>query len=291
MSYGGLCGLGVGLSYNAILSTVPKWFPDRAGFATGTLLMGMGLGSLILGIIVNKAIDLLKWRVAFKILSIVFFVVFLTGSFLIKNPVAKKKSAEIKKIIKNYTLFEMLKTSDFWMLFIWSVIASSIGLGIVSNAGYMATEFGITSDSLALIVGMVSIGNGVGRLLFGTIADRIGGDKAMIISNLVFIGGLLLIILANKTNILSFIIIGFIMGGIGYGSSPTLSAALTKKKFGEKYYPLNLSAIVMALIPASLIGPTISAGVYQQTGQYRNVYFIMIVMAIIAFLPVKIYKE
>ncbi len=291
ISYGCLCGLGVGLSYNAILSTVPKWFPDRTGFATGTLLMGMGLGSLILGIIVNKAIDLLKWHRAFKILSIVFFAVFLIGSFLIKKPEAESKPVKIRKDIKDYTLSEMLKTKDFWMLFIWSVIASSIGLGIVSNAGYMAIEFGVTTGSLALIVGMVSVGNGVGRLLFGAIADRVGGSKAMTISNMVFIIGLLLAILANKTNIPIFIVIGFIMGGIGYGSSPTLSAALTKEKFGEKHYPLNLSAIVTALIPASLIGPTISAGVYQQTGQYRNVYFIMIGMAMLAFLPVKIYKD
>lgn len=291
LSYGVLCGLGVGLSYNAILSTVPKWLPGRGGFATGTLLMGMGLGSLILGIGVKGIMDILIWSAVFKILAIVFFVLFLVGSFLVKNPKTLGKTVIGNNSANDLTLFEMLKNKDFWMVFFWSVMASSIGLGIVSNAGYMASEAGVSANSLALMVGMVSVGNGAGRLVFGTAVDRIGGIKAMSVGNLVFIGGLSLAILANKFGLTVLMVMAFILGGMGYGSSPTLSAALTKKKFGEKYYPQNLSAIVLALIPASIIGPTISASVYQQTGRYLNVYFIMLGMAFLSFLPVKLYKE
>ncbi len=291
ISYGVLCGLGVGLSYNAILSTIPKWYPERGGFATGTLLMGMGLGSLVLGIVVRRVMDILIWPATFKILALVFFVLFFTGSFFVSGPKTGTTATISKKSEKDYTLYEMLKTKDFWAVFIWSVMASSIGLGIVSNASYMAAEIGASVSSLPLIVGMVSVGNGTGRLVFGATADKLGGKKAMVIGNLVFIGALTLAILANKTMMTLFIAVGFVLGGIGYGSSPTLSAALVKKKFGEKHYPLNLSAIVLALIPASMIGPTISAGVYQRTGHYLPVYYIMIVIAILAFLPTSIYKE
>ncbi|NLN47876.1 MAG: OFA family MFS transporter [Clostridiales bacterium] len=291
LSYGVLCGLGVGLSYNAILSTVPKWLPGRGGFATGTLLMGMGLGSLILGIMVKRIMDIYTWPSAFRILSATFFILFFAGSFFVKNPEAAGQTVKERDSVGDLPLLEMLKNKDYWSIFIWSVMASSIGLGIVSNSGYMATEAGVHESSLALMVGMVSVGNGAGRLIFGAVVDKIGGKKAMAMGNLVFILGLILAIASRKTGIALFITVGFILAGVGYGSSPTLSAALTKKRFGEKYYPQNLSAIVLALIPASIIGPTISANVYQQTGQYMNVYLIMLGMAFLAFLPVKIYKE
>ena len=291
LSYGVLCGLGVGLSYNAILSTVPKWLPGRGGFATGTLLMGMGLGSLILGIVVKRIMDIYTWPSAFRILSATFFILFFAGSFFVKNPVAAGQIVKERDSVGDLPLLEMLKNKDYWSIFIWSVMASSIGLGIVSNSGYMATEAGVHESSLALMVGMVSVGNGAGRLIFGAVVDKIGGKKAMAMGNLVFILGLILAIASRKTGVALFITVGFILAGVGYGSSPTLSAALTKKRFGEKYYPQNLSAIVLALIPASVIGPTISANVYQQTGQYMNVYLIMLGMAFLAFLPVKVYKE
>lgn len=291
LSYGVICGFGVGLNYNAILATVPKWFPGKGGFVTGTLLMGMGLGSLVLGIVAKRIMDILLWPSTFRILAIVFFIVFIFGSFFIKNPEGNaKQETEVGKT-KQYTLPEMLKTKDFWMIFIWSTIASSIGLGIVSNAAYMAIEIGVSDRLLPLMVGMVSVGNGMGRLISGAIADRLSGKKAMGISNLVFLIGLAIAILANSTGIVIFIAIGFVLGGVGYGTSPSLSAAITKIRFGEKHYPQNLSVLVLVLIPASLIGPIISANVYQVFGNYFWAYIAMFAIAILAFLPVNLYKE
>lgn len=43
-AYGGLAGLGAGLGYNAVISTIVKWFPDRQGFVSGMSLMGFGFG-------------------------------------------------------------------------------------------------------------------------------------------------------------------------------------------------------------------------------------------------------
>ena len=35
--YGDLAGLGIGIAYNCIISTINGWFPDRKGLATGVL--------------------------------------------------------------------------------------------------------------------------------------------------------------------------------------------------------------------------------------------------------------
>lgn len=54
ISYGGLIGLGVGFSYNAVLGTVVGWFPDKKGFASGVLLMGFGCSTLIMGNLADR---------------------------------------------------------------------------------------------------------------------------------------------------------------------------------------------------------------------------------------------
>ena len=52
VSYGGFCGFGVGLGYNATISTIMRWFPDKQGLVSGITLMGFGFGGMLLGTLV-----------------------------------------------------------------------------------------------------------------------------------------------------------------------------------------------------------------------------------------------
>ena len=49
LTYALMAGLGIGVAYNVIISTVSAWFPDKKGLCTGCLMMGFGASSLILG--------------------------------------------------------------------------------------------------------------------------------------------------------------------------------------------------------------------------------------------------
>ena len=46
LTYGVIAGIGLGLAYIIPIQVLPKWFPDRRGFATGIAVMGFGLGPL-----------------------------------------------------------------------------------------------------------------------------------------------------------------------------------------------------------------------------------------------------
>jgi len=84
--YGVLCGLGIGLSYNAVIGTVGRWFPDRPGLCSGILLMGFGLGSFLLGTAASELINLLGWRQTFVYFAAAFAAVVVIAALVIKPP-------------------------------------------------------------------------------------------------------------------------------------------------------------------------------------------------------------
>ena len=67
LMYGVLGGGGVGIGYNCVISTVNKWFPDKAGLASGVMMMGFGLGGIVLGGVVNVLIGSVGLFATFKI--------------------------------------------------------------------------------------------------------------------------------------------------------------------------------------------------------------------------------
>lgn len=285
LSYGVLCGFGVGLSYNGLLASLPPLFEGKTGKAGGTLLMGMGLGSLFLGALAKNLIEILSISVAFRLLAICFFTLFFTFSFLIKTPEKKNNEQYWNEV--DLPLRKTLRTKDFWMIFLWASIASTLGLSVVSNASFIAGEGGISPAFLPWVVGILSLGNGLGRFIFGALGDRWGGKKAMMLSSLFFFSGALLAYYPHLFTLL----IGFVLIGMAYGAPSSLSAFLMKKKFGDTYYPQNLSAAILVLIPASLIGPRVAALIYESFGVYRNLFPLIMILSIGALLPVYFLKE
>lgn len=83
-----LCGLGSGLSYNAVMSTMVRWFPDRPGLISGVLLMGFGGGSFLIGKLYQAwtPAGVGGWRTSFLVLGIVCFAVLAVCSFFFVAP-------------------------------------------------------------------------------------------------------------------------------------------------------------------------------------------------------------
>lgn len=88
LGFGVLCGLGSGLSYNAVMSTMVKWFPDKPGLISGVLLMGFGGGSFLIGKLYQAwtPVGIGGWRTSFVVLGIVCFAVLAVCSFFFVAP-------------------------------------------------------------------------------------------------------------------------------------------------------------------------------------------------------------
>ncbi|MGF6375381.1 OFA family oxalate/formate antiporter-like MFS transporter [Clostridiales Family XIII bacterium PM5-7] len=279
--YGVIGGSGVGFSYNSVISTMNKWFPDKPGLASGIMMMGFGLGALILGSVASGLVASKGIFNAFMILGIAIFVVLMIGSAFIKVPDAPKADADKPApALEGYTPGEMLRTSSFWVFVLWCVIANSAGLMVINSAASIAVAFGAPA-----IVGMVvSVFNGAGRVIVGALFDKLGRKKTMFLNMCVLAAAGVILLLGAKTSAMVIILVGLLCVGISYGGNPTISSAFVNREYGPKYFPVNFSLGNFSLIPAAILGPMISSKLIEGAGgAYDTTFMAIIVCAALAF--------
>ena len=221
IGFGVICGFASGLAYSAVMSTVGKWFPDKQGLISGILLMGFGISSFVIG----KLYDAFTpktfgaWRTSFIVIGIIIAVVMAVCGFFIKKPGPDfdiKPAANGKKRRENPAAIEanaglMLRQPSFWLYLLWVIFMSAAGLALISQAKGVATEAGVTGGTVATVVGLISIANGISRIIFGGLYDRIGRSAVMQIVNALFILESVILILALLKSSFVLLVLGFVI--------------------------------------------------------------------------------
>ena len=280
LSYGGLCGLGVGMVYNADISAVSSLFPKTGGLVSGALLTGFGLGSLIMGAIVMKLAEGIGFFPAFFCSVLLVAAVSFFGAPLL-TPAERKAEAGAPAASggRELTSGEMLKTPVFWLFFLWVIFMTSGGLMVINSAASIALLFGA-----AAIVGMiVSVFNGLSRTFIGAFCDRFGSSASMLLSTGAAILSGLFLLAATFTGSTVLMVLGLVSTGVTYGCAMSMNAVVVREQFGGRNYPSNFSVATLSGIPSSIIGPYVS-GMLQDAsgGGYTTTFVAMIVFSLIA---------
>ena len=294
IGFGVICGLGAGFAYNAVLSTMSLWFPDKQGLISGILLMGFGLSSFIIGKVyaaVTPSDGSDQWKMTFRILGIIVLVVMLVCfNFFVKpSEDYHVPGATEKKVVKEPALdippTQMVKKPAFWLYYIWAILLSAAGLVLVSQASGIATQVGpnVSDGNIATVVGLISILNGIGRVIFGAIFDKKGYRMAMILDMIIMVIAGLILILALTTGNFLFIILGFLIGGLAYGGVMPTNSAIISDFFGRTNYPVNYSLVNTNLIIASFAS-TIAGKLYDASHSYMAPIMLMIGVTVAGFI-------
>lgn len=278
LCYGVCTGLGTGIAYNAVLSGVQPWFPNATGRISGVLLMGMGFGSLILGNVAAKLLEVCSLAVTFRIFALGSALLLLAGAAVIRLP--RSGEVEAAKISgqpeerRSYTTGEMLRRPTFWLYFFWNIIFSAGGLLVINAASSISLYYG-----LAAVIGLlVSVFNGLGRLGIGSCMDALGWKKTMYLNNIILLVSGVLLLIGDHSGSGAVVLAGMLVMGICYGGGITISAALIRTLYGSKYYAGNFSVCNLCSIPGSIFGPMVSAALQDGSGGYHSTFVLVMVM-------------
>ncbi len=293
LGFGLLCGLASGLAYNGVMSTMVKWFPDKPGLISGVLLMGFGGGSFLIGKLYQAwtPAGIGGWRTSFVVLGIICCVVLAVCSFFFVAPgtdftvPAGKRGRAVAAPREDIKPAVMLKRPAFWLYYVWAIAVSAAGLALISQASGVVWEASAdqTAASVATIVGLISICNAVGRVLFGGMYDKFGRSLSMQLVNGLFILTSVVLLLAMSSRSVVVVIIGFVIGGLAYSGVTPTNSAFCRAYFGPTSYPVNFPLINSNLIFASF-GSTISGALYDASGSYSSTFFLIIGLAVAGIL-------
>lgn len=288
--YGIFCGFGVGLAYNTGISTVTKWFPDKMGLVSGVLLMGYGFGGMLLGSFASILMPEYGWRNTFIILGIVSaLILFVFSTWIVPPekdailPEVEMKNIKSKEEGLSLVASEMVKRPSFWFYFIWVMIMTVVGLAVIGQATMCAQDIGATVKIATIITGIISICNGVGRILYGFIFDSLGRKFCIRFNNFVMIIAFLALILANYYASIPVFIIGGIFLGLSFGGLSAINSAFINMFYGSENYAMNFSIINCSSIPASILGPLTAAALKTATGTYLSVFILLLCLSVAAF--------
>lgn len=293
LSYGAIAGLGIGFGYVTPIATVVKWFPHQRGLMTGLAVFGFGAGALVFAPLAQRMIE--AWGVlrTFQIMGAIFLLAVVGAAQWLRNPPAPEAPAGGKTVVnhgEDWSPTRMLREPRFWFLWTCYLVGAGAGLMIISQAAPLAQELGgMNSAAAAGAVGLLSIFNGLGRLFWGAVSDKLGRLNSLAMLFALYTVSLGLILPAAHTPAL--VLVGLALVAVSFGGYFTLMPSLTADWFGTKYLGVNYGWVFTAYGTAAILGPVIIARVKEMSGGYLLALQVFAVMALVGLLAAVLYGK
>jgi OFA family oxalate/formate antiporter-like MFS transporter len=283
-SYYGLGGLGVGFLYGVATACAVKWFPDRRGFATGLVVFGYGAGTALFNSFIEILIETRGIQATYRYLGLAMLFTLLPLSLLFKYPqnqvlTAAGTGKQRNGVTLDYKPFEMLRTHQWYLIYFSFTFTISIVLIFGAQMKMVAKEFNIPANYFAVLLVLFPLGNGLSRIISGSISDRLGREKTMVIFySLLSISIFFFVLFAHIP--LLFVIIVFIVALLG-GSPFALYPATIGDYYGPYYSTTNYGITYTAKAFAGIISGWFCGYAAMQFGSFK---FPLILVAICSLL-------
>ncbi|MEN6330764.1 MAG: OFA family MFS transporter [Smithella sp.] len=279
--YGLIAGIGNGLAYVVPIATLIRWFPDKRGLITGLAVMGFGFGAFFIGLLAPGLVNKVGVANAFLLLGVVYLVLSVMASLTLKNPPAGwlpkgfAPAATAVSAADSFGWAEAKKTRQWYMLWVMLFLNVTAGMGLLSKLSPMAQEViklaqGIDDPAkLAVLGGSVlataSIFNGLGRLFWAAVSDKIGRKGVYMVMFLT--QAILYVALPQITSVLIFTIIAcYLLACLGGGFA--VMPAFAADTFG----PTNIGKIYGFLLTAWGAAGVVGGFVFAEFNKQQSVY-------------------
>lgn len=281
IAYGLVAGFGVGFAYVTPIAMCIKWFPDKRGMIVGLAVMGFGVGPLLFGPLLEALFGKDPSKLGetiprtFLVLAAMFYIGVIGAAQFYKVPPPGWKPAGWIPSAKNVANPDipskgMLGTWQFYALWIVYFFGTSVGLTAIGEASPQLQEMAKTSAIMTagMALGIMSIFNGLGRLAWGSVSDKLGRKAALL--------GMCIVSITACVGVLRVahefvpLLLGLCMVGFSYGGYLALMPSLTADFYGPKFVGANYGLLFTAWGACGFLVPGYFAGIMDRARAANN---------------------
>jgi MFS family permease len=281
-------GVGVGFAYVPAISAVQRWFVRRRGVASGLAVAGIGVGNLAMPPMAAALIDHTDWRTAYVLLGLLALTLGLGAAALIEHSPQRRgllpdgappfppsphpsgtplpRAGEGLGVRADEVGVRAALGSRPFKLLYAAVAACSAGLFIpfVHLVPY-ARDHGLSGTAGAWLVALIGVGSTVGRFALGSMADRLGRRRSLMV---MFAGmGLALLWWTVAVDLWSLALFA-VLFGVCYGGFVALIPALTADYFGGRSAGSIIGLLYTSVAAGTLVGPWLAGRIYDLRESY-----------------------
>lgn len=320
LTHGIMVGAGFSLVCTASGLVVTRWFAKRRATAVGIVVAGSGVGTMVIGPVVQIALDTFGWRGAMRVVAGITCVIPLfallfrpiivipTTTLIIdddKTTNVDKKTTELPQVSQpiTKTITTSLSTGSELVgpillldsLFLTWCIALALYSGsfysVLTHFVTASKESGTSSSNAALLVSIQGFANIAGRLSMGALSDVRGISRGYVIAVCI---GLLALSVGGLTFLLpffvaqvSFMIIAGLCGAAVIAATPFLIEFV-----GMRRIPIALGWTATLQAPLTAAVPPLVGYFRSTTGSYTSVWIPLgATMLLAAFLAAWVQRE
>jgi MFS family permease len=274
LGFGVLVGIGIGFGYSSATPPALKWFPpSKTGLIAGLVVAGFGLAPVYLAPASQYLLGAYQVQKSMLILGIAFVVIVCGLAQMLVNPPAgyvagarPAAGSAPKAAAVNVAPGEIIRTPLFYLLWVIYFIGAGAGLMVIGSISGMAKT---SMKEMAFVaVAVMAIGNAGGRILAGTLSDRIGRRWTLFIV-LLFQAGLMFAaipVTASKDMAGVVIVLVAALIGANYGANLALFPSYTKDLWGLKNFGMNYGVLFTAWGVGGLVLPRLQQMLTARSG-------------------------
>jgi MFS family permease len=296
----GSCGLGE-LSHVPLIA---RWFVRKRGTAISIAMAGMGLGILLIVPLAQACILAFGWRWSYIVLATIVVVGVIPPTLLWQRerpedvglrpdgdiaarptrrpPLAAARQTAPARARHEWTLRGALRTPTLWLLFAMRIF-TPLGMMMVvpHHVAYLIGQ-GFSKPTAALAFGALGIFSFTGRIVFGSLSDRLGQITTIILTySITIVGTLLLLALHDPSH--TWLLWGHIVVyGLGFGARGPVTSALVTQLFHGKHWGAILGFLEIGSGLGGTIGPAFSGLLFDWTGSYTWSFSLSMLMLALA---------
>jgi MFS family permease len=270
-------GLGVGLVYVPAVTTIQRWFVLHRSSASGIALAGTGLGTLVGPTVAGLLMRNLSWQATMQVYAAAIAVLGIAAAMSLKgrpgdvglhpDGITPPSGGALagNPQAQGISLSEAVRQGRFWWYFV-AIFFGSIGLFMaLIHINPYARQQGLAVAQANLLIGLIGIGNILGRLGLGRIGDRIGPMRLLVpltVALAVLCG---LWVMADDFLTLAIFAVLF---GAANGGCIALYPAIAASWFGTKNLGAILGALYVAVGIAAVAGGSLAGLLFDMYGTY-----------------------
>ncbi|CCO47925.1 putative OXALATE:FORMATE ANTIPORTER [Vibrio nigripulchritudo SOn1] len=272
ITFGVITGAGIGFGYACLSPSAMKWFhSSKKGLVNGLIAAGFGLAAVYLAPVTSALISSYGINSSFMILGIGVLIIAVPLACTINNPPAgytpeepKVKAGKAPVAAKkpvDISWKNMLKTPQFYSLWIMYAFAASAGLMIIGNITNIASVQANLPNAVYL-ASILAVFNSGGRVAAGILSDKIGGVRTLLLAFV--LQGINMVLFATFTSEFT-LIIGTAIAAVGYGTLLAVFPSITAEYYGLKNYGTNYGVLytswgIGGAIGAAVVGYSMTHG-------------------------------